>query len=71
MDRNASRYLLAFRERQRQSRAAPRGWTNSTVWEVQSHARNKPLVLGLIAIEFIRRISSLERMAEREAVNPY
>ena len=32
MDRNASRYLLAFRERQRQSRATPRNWTNSSVW---------------------------------------
>jgi hypothetical protein len=32
MYRNASRYLLAFRERQRQSRATPRSWTNPTVW---------------------------------------
>jgi hypothetical protein len=29
---DASRYLLAFRRRQRQPRATPRSWTNSTVW---------------------------------------
>jgi hypothetical protein len=37
----------------------------------RARARNKPLVLGLIAIEFIRRISSVERLAERVSVNPH
>jgi hypothetical protein len=31
MDRNASRYLLAFRERQRQPLVTPGSWTNPTV----------------------------------------